>query len=390
MQQQIVVHLVHGTWPRGLMSSRSVPAPWFHPASEFCMDLASRLNGSVTVRSFEWSGKNSFSERAKASAEFAEHLRQHWSLDKTAKHVVVSHSHGGNVCANALGALVGHPCIANVSELICISTPFTNWVPASVAHSRLFFLALSSVVVSAGLAVAVAISAEMLSFHWLLIMAASLIFGIMLAVILYKLFKRIILVDYSQTSSIPNEVNVLILRAPRDEASLAIGLTQLLHGVAGFVFDVAGAGPDIWSRGKVAFAAVLMPFSVGAGHLLLQLIAPEVGEFWWRFAISISLAEGILGAIYLSCVALAALAVGYRRVSLWPWRSLEVEVAPPLRTCAIRVFQEAAQESRKGFRHGAHGWRSVREEIASVIQCVGSQERKFEKRGSECTLPTST
>ena len=110
----LVVHLVHGTWQYGLLSKAGwekrrrnkperYPLKWFMAGSEFCQKLEEQAGRQLDVRTFEWSGKNSFVERRKATERLRESLKEALAHSPAgAQHVVVAHSHGGTVAFDAL------------------------------------------------------------------------------------------------------------------------------------------------------------------------------------------------------------------------------------------------------------------------------------------------
>ena len=150
----VVVTLVHGTvllarWPRlaravdrlgALWPSRGpVEVEWHRPGSTFRRRLLRATGDACYVTAFEWSGANTEWQRvcaAGAEGDFsstpagppaARTLRAHIAATKLtfpdARHVLVAHSHGGNVC---LAALRDRETRSAVQALACLSTPFVN------------------------------------------------------------------------------------------------------------------------------------------------------------------------------------------------------------------------------------------------------------------------
>lgn len=104
--------LVHGTFAR--------EAEWIKPDSP----LAMHLRGALPIRevhSFQWSGGNSFRARREAATELGDWLRRRGQEEPRRRHVLIAHSHGGNVC---LGALADETAAKVVTCLACLSTPF--------------------------------------------------------------------------------------------------------------------------------------------------------------------------------------------------------------------------------------------------------------------------
>src|SRR3954468_6058246 len=94
MTMERVITLVHGTWSRD--------APWTRDVSPLCCHLRDALPAPIHFERFNWSGRNSFSARQKASEHLQAHLRRLFEKWPTAKHFVIAHSHGGNVVFYAI------------------------------------------------------------------------------------------------------------------------------------------------------------------------------------------------------------------------------------------------------------------------------------------------
>jgi hypothetical protein len=89
--------------------------------------VRSELPGiAVVFEPFRWSGGNSPRSRLSAAAELQRHLRRVASNHRGAQHLLVAHSHGGNV---ALYALRDPETAREVRGLACFSTPFVHARP---------------------------------------------------------------------------------------------------------------------------------------------------------------------------------------------------------------------------------------------------------------------
>ena len=108
-----VVTLVHGTFARD--------ATWIRKESALSDRLSELLDGSVLTAPFQWTGNNSMEARQAAALELQDHLRSLLDDWPTAKHVVVGHSHGGNV---ALYALRDEKLESEIVGVACLATPF--------------------------------------------------------------------------------------------------------------------------------------------------------------------------------------------------------------------------------------------------------------------------
>jgi hypothetical protein len=120
-QTSLVLHLVHGTW-----GQRS---DWTQDGSRFCRHMRAHLRSAVQFERFSWSGKNSHEDRIEAGSELATHLLSHFELQPDARHVVIAHSHGGNV---ALYAARHEQVAGRLAAIVCLATPFIACTPKKV------------------------------------------------------------------------------------------------------------------------------------------------------------------------------------------------------------------------------------------------------------------
>lgn len=151
----VVVHLVHGTWPRGGFLPSKFPrlhallaakfpsqfpssTPWFEEGSDFRRAVGSGIPG-IQWDPFPWSGENREADRRAAAAKFASKLRNAISTARDACHVVVAHSHGGNVALWAIGQLDEHEC-SRVAGLATMGTPFLHFAPRRISEATIDYL----------------------------------------------------------------------------------------------------------------------------------------------------------------------------------------------------------------------------------------------------------
>jgi hypothetical protein len=122
LRPQLLITLVHGTWPRGLFPKiarfkqwlrrlmrrkRLGPPPfWFEEGSPFWARLSTEL-GDIPhkITPLLWSGANSIFVRDKTARVLAEHLSAEHAEHPQATQLVIAHSHGGNIALRALHLL---------------------------------------------------------------------------------------------------------------------------------------------------------------------------------------------------------------------------------------------------------------------------------------------
>lgn len=111
-----VIHTVHGTFAR--------KAEWFkQPGSYFCRNLIEGLGWRARIEPFIWSGKNRFGARWKAAQELKDHLKDKLKVFPDARHVVIAHSHGGNVVFMAINS---SDLSKQVLGVVTLATPFLS------------------------------------------------------------------------------------------------------------------------------------------------------------------------------------------------------------------------------------------------------------------------
>lgn len=115
-----IVTLVHGTWGRGwdVFGCRKLQdlAPWTRPDGPLATALRDALGPDTRIEAFNWSGRNGHDARIDASARLREQLR----AQPGAVHILIAHSHGGNVAHWAVDESV----LPSIAGMACLGTPF--------------------------------------------------------------------------------------------------------------------------------------------------------------------------------------------------------------------------------------------------------------------------
>jgi pimeloyl-ACP methyl ester carboxylesterase len=106
-QKPIFLHLLHGTWATG--------AAWTKPDSLLVKALKKEFGDPVPM---EWKGRNRDNDRRSAAEQVIAALEY-----KAGRHVLIAHSHGGNV---ALYAAADHRLHGKIAGIICLNTPFIS------------------------------------------------------------------------------------------------------------------------------------------------------------------------------------------------------------------------------------------------------------------------
>jgi hypothetical protein len=109
----VLVTLVHGTF--------SPAAAWVRSGSFFRNETTRLLGDQVDFEVFRWSGRNSHGARVRAGAALRQQLLLALQRHPSSRHIVIAHSHGGNVARYALR----DPSLRRrVAGLVCLATPF--------------------------------------------------------------------------------------------------------------------------------------------------------------------------------------------------------------------------------------------------------------------------
>lgn len=118
--QKYVFTLIHGTFARS--------ASWTYPGSFFCSQINKKISGpDTTVHFFRhgWCGGNTQIARRESAENLAKHIKNVNKLYPDARHILVGHSHGGNVALYACADSEVERCI---SGIICLATPFYGFL----------------------------------------------------------------------------------------------------------------------------------------------------------------------------------------------------------------------------------------------------------------------
>jgi len=229
-----IITLIHGTWARG--------AQWTKDTSPLAIALKERIEGDVRIETFRWSGRNLHSSRRRAAVNLRRHVLITARQYPEARHFLIAHSHGGVV---ALYSLADAEAMGSVSGVICLATPFI--VRRARPLPKQTFGLLCGFV-----AVAVFIFLGNFFREWKWISEPSLLLVIALAVMgVLMLSLRALLawcvlgrwkadfgdiynaIDKSFSLARLSSSELLILRAPGDEASAALAASVFASSIVG-------------------------------------------------------------------------------------------------------------------------------------------------------------
>ena len=94
--------------------------------------MAERLApATVAFAPFVWSGRNTHTARIAGGLALRRALRERVRQFPAARHLLIAHSHGGNVAVYGLRGFTG---AERVSGLVCLGTPFIRCEPHDLAE----------------------------------------------------------------------------------------------------------------------------------------------------------------------------------------------------------------------------------------------------------------
>jgi pimeloyl-ACP methyl ester carboxylesterase len=143
-----IVHLIHGTWANWRVFGLPAKPRWFELGHKFRDQLETLSTSDVRVEDFRWGwGANMHGQRVKAAKRLAQKLRESDSEDR---HILIGHSHGGNIALMAARYVRGSN---NVLSLMALSTPFiifseSNYTANISKYIYLIFAAIPGIVIA--------------------------------------------------------------------------------------------------------------------------------------------------------------------------------------------------------------------------------------------------
>lgn len=378
----IKVHLVHGTWANGLMRPQQT---WFDRGSAVYQLLRNHLPPDTEIESFTWSGQNSIASRTTAAESFCQYLQSSVAQHPHTDHIIVAHSHGGTVAADALSRLSERSTdLSSVKGLICLATPFVHLVKPSLAQMEtglIGFAALLNALVWSALLTIFPFFPTMLSSIGLggLVVFAT---GLLPLFVVAKLARRLYDEPELQPSrATPTDVPIFLLRATRDEASLSFGLMQafnLLLSAFSRHIDmqpVSVRKPVAWVANGVVHAMAFGSFLV-LGLLFAKLVESQLGAQWPSEALPVIglfiYAPGIAGAVYFVGYALLAMVAGHTKILAWLTTAIEVDAAPPEVFCQLKIYT-MLNASSKSLRHSLYENEDVIRDVGSIVSRLSSR-----------------
>jgi hypothetical protein len=347
--------------------SQSGQPAWFEDGSSVRCEIEQFTSVRFETEVFRWSGRNSFRRREQAALEFRTHLQRERARRPEARHIVLAHSHGGTVAAQALtAAYFSDTDPPPVDGLICLATPFAFPILATRYQRKL-------IAYSAGSFLAALLLAALLSFIDLtvvpgfLLLASSVVLTSKIAEAINRLPRPLeLIVRWSMP--VRDDIPVYTLRSSRDEASLALGLAQTLHAVVSRLSTEAQQLSPSTSRlfSRTTMLAVIPFVSIGAG-LTLALPGSSSLTLAQRGMIGFAFGNGVAGLAYLVAFACLAGTAGFLPLKIWAMTMPEIDSSPPNTQCTARSYSDLDPDACRT-RHGIYEDEKVVADIAHLIE----------------------
>jgi Putative serine esterase (DUF676) len=230
----VCITLLHGTWGRGFFQNHRVAKGaqkrWFEEGSLFRHRLTSKLTDfqiSHRIDVHTWSGANSILERAEQAAKLSEQLQDSIAKYPDAKQVVIAHSHGGNVIRLALTRLPD----PHLVFVITMATPFIEILASD--HFRGHTDTIDNMIRASYFAAALQL--PFLLWHTfgysMKTVALAIAIGLPCAFVLWHFTVHVLLINIDKSMRLRrathdcmdwNDINLLVIRAIDDEASLSL------------------------------------------------------------------------------------------------------------------------------------------------------------------------
>lgn len=313
-------------------------AKWTQSDSAFCQELASRLNHDVRFEPYSWQGTNSNLARLNAGHGLAETMRNRIRKYPSSKHLIVAHSHGGNVALYALGWL-SEAERGSITGLVTLATPFIHVQKRDVDQVRSSLSTCTWGGVIAWLLVALVLflfnayvePLGTFSSRVLILAVVIAVLGLATLLILarYRISAWRQAANYceQQIAAIaPPNISVLCIRANRDEASIWVRAVEwvgdqvfgdwLLTILQPVVESISSL--EVFGGGKSsAFRAAGNIPEIGPG------VAGIAGVMLYSYYFTLLLASLasalVLGAVVLGTLVTVVSPWGYGADILMPW-----------------------------------------------------------------------
>jgi hypothetical protein len=332
------VHLVHGTWPYGLFGKHDPKRPcWFEPGGGLHGKLRGELRADIVLDPFLWSGKNGFFARTWAGMKLAERMGTVAAERPGVRQLVIAHSHGGSAAVLSMQFLAHTAAADTLKTCICLGTPFAYLIDQERLGDTGLTDAWGSIVASIFIISALIGGWFGQPLHYSSFALLTFV-ALIISVILHRLIDQLSASPPIGRPEILPHVDLIVLRAPRDEASLAIGAAQGARWIANMLYQSAGLLDRSWLATLFQFVAIVgilslplffeIPYSVELERS--SPVAPSIA--------CLAAALIVTSVFHLGAQLLAGIATGLLNPLEWARSGIEVETVPLNHPCHVKTY----------------------------------------------------
>jgi hypothetical protein len=348
--EALLVTLVHGTFAPN--------APWTAAGSSLFEATRRALGDAAQIDAFVWSGANSHAVRRQAGQSLAAFLARRAAAAPGRRHLLIAHSHGGNV---ALYALKLQPALApTVAGIVTMATPFITVRRRQIhAAIRLLSWLVPPAVFIGTFVTLLSFASELPWLPFTILVTTAFVAPLvgwkplrqwLLGPVLARLIERQRRIAEELDTVPPVQVPLLYAFVSYDEAGLGLRMLHLLGG-AGHQFLVL-----LRLFMRIGIVTVLV---VGAATIVASDYVPELHDWSRAF-----LERGILGlaasaGLYALCLLFSAAwpwlvrghRYGYGNDSIWQDFLLDIGASPMPPPGVSGTPCSVPVRERKGLRH---------------------------------------
>lgn len=313
-------------------------------------DIIEKRTGA-SVRFFHWSGRNSSLARGRASARLSREIE---SIDPARPHVLIGHSHGGSIGADALRRL---GTLRHDVHLISLSTPFLHVyrrnLRAQAGRAAFFFWTVAAAKMLLGLPRYSPAELESVSraAEFVLLWMAPTCLAYVVLQTLKKLSEREL--KRPQLEDVLVRDRVLLIRATSDEASIGLVFAQGIGYLSRQllrVWTLANARPILTLCALFTLITLSLVFKIAVIPPSLALTGLLV----------------FLGATVLTLYVSAVPLVGILSAFLSPYLEVGVE-SSPVGTWPVQHVDVRKKDRADGSKHETYNYDEVVETIVARV-----------------------
>lgn len=348
---KLVIHLVHGTWGNVRVPFLRRSPKWFEPGHQFFDTLASQLGSNCIIRPFCWGwGANLQSARALAAQKLSAEILRH---PPTTNHILIGHSHGGNVCIGACANLTDS---RNILGVFTLATPFIIFRRSLLLNnvSRTFQLIFSLLCLTS-----IIIKPSLIYNDYFATFFTVAFFLIILSIISLRFGDPKLVRQQSHSPRIP----VHVFRTLGDEASGALGISAPLNWL--LRSTLGEPSRFAWNLAKFVFLYDVVIFN----FTRIPDFATGVADTIFIFLI-VSTSAPLLLFLLLS---LLRMPLGWDLIFLSTSRSISAESFP----LGKSIARSLRNVDESGMSHTSiYNLEQIQLAVVESIRCIMSSHRR--------------